>query len=62
MVTWILILFAHVGAMGSGNSNALTSVPGFASQAECSDAGKAAKALVAGTVKEISYACVRQTK
>ena len=29
---WTLILFAHVGALGIGNSNALTSVTGFKTQ------------------------------
>lgn len=58
---WILIIFVHVGAMGSGNSNALTNVPGFKSQAECVAAGNAAKALTDGTVKDLRFVCVRQS-
>lgn len=56
---WTLIVFAHVGPMGNGNSNALTSVPGFVSQAACITAGKQAKELAGGTMKEIEYTCVR---
>ena len=54
---WILILFAHVGAMGDGNSNALT-VAEFTSQQTCNAAGQAARKLAAGSVKSIEYACV----
>lgn len=61
-MTWVLILFAHVGVAGSGNSNALTSVPGFKTQAECAAAGKTAQQLVRGTVKELEYVCVSQGK
>lgn len=61
-MTWILILFAHVGMAGNGNSNALTSVPGFRTQAECEAAGKAVKPLADGTVKELEYVCVSQGK
>jgi hypothetical protein len=56
---WILIIFAHVGPMGDGNSNALTTVE-FSSQQTCEAAGKAAKGLAAGSTKEIRYACVKQ--
>jgi hypothetical protein len=61
LTTWVLIVFAHVGPLGDGNSNAFTSVPGFAVQAECDAAGRAAKSLADGTVKKIGYACVQQT-
>jgi hypothetical protein len=60
MVTWVLIVFAHVGMMGDGNSNALTSVPGFASAQECQAAGAAVKKLAQGTVKSIDFVCVSQ--
>lgn len=62
MTTWVLIIFAHVGVMGDGNSNALTSVPGFGSQQECTQAGDAAKKLAKGTVKAIDFVCVQQTR
>lgn len=61
-MTWILILFAHVGAMGTGNSNALAVVPGFTSEQECRTAGIAAKGMSLNTVKEITYVCVKQSK
>lgn len=56
---WVLILFAHVGMLGDGNSNALTTAE-FTSQVSCQAAGKAAKALVSGSVKEISFVCVQK--
>jgi len=56
MTTFILILFAHVGVMGNGNSNALTTQE-FSSQQTCITAGQAAKKLVSGTVKQIEYVC-----
>lgn len=58
MTTFILIIFAHVGALGDGNSNALTSVPGFQTEAACIAAGKKAKTLANGTVKSIDFVCV----
>ena len=62
MVTWVLLVFAHVGALGDGNSNALVAVPGFEVQAECTAAGEAYKKLAGNTVKKIEYACVKQTR
>lgn len=56
---WILIVFAHVGAMGNGDSNALTTA-WFSTQAKCEDAGKAARKLAEGSVKKIEYACKPQ--
>lgn len=56
---WILILFAHVGAMCSGNSNSLASVPGFHSSQACVEAGKAAMKLASGSCKEIVVVCVK---
>lgn len=53
---YVLILFAHVGLMGDGNSNALTTQE-FSSKERCELAGKAAMKLASGSVKEISYTC-----
>lgn len=53
---WILILFAHVGAMGNGNSNALTTAE-FNTRANCEAAGKLAKSMASGTVKQIEWVC-----
>ena len=54
---FILIIFAHVGPMGNGNSNALTTAE-FSSKQTCEAAGQAAKRLASGTVKIIDYACM----
>jgi hypothetical protein len=56
---WVLVLFAHVGPMGDGNSNALTTAL-FSSQHTCEEAGKAAKNLSFGSTKRITYVCVKQ--
>lgn len=53
---YVLILFAHVGVMGDGNSNAITTHE-FSSITACQSAGNSAKRLVSGTVKEISFVC-----
>jgi hypothetical protein len=62
MTTWVMIIFFHVGIMGSGNSNAVTSISNFKTVQECQVAGEHAKKLVSSTVKEVSYVCVLQTK
>ena len=54
---FVLILFAHVGALGDGNSNALT-VADFTSRANCEAAGRAAVSMAKGTVKKIEFVCV----
>lgn len=59
MSAYILILFAYVGPMGTGNSNALTTQE-YYSQAACQTAGNAAKQMAAGTVKEIKFVCTRK--
>lgn len=56
---WILILFAHVGPMGDGNSNALTTAQ-FTSQQSCEAAGEKAKSLSRGSTKRIEYVCAKQ--
>lgn len=59
-MTYVLLVMMHVGMMGSGNSNALTSVPGFKTKAACEAAGLAYSDLSSGTVKEIKTVCVQQ--
>lgn len=54
---FILIIFAHVGPMGEGNSNALT-VAEFTSAQRCTSAGEAAKKLAQGSTKLIQFVCV----
>lgn len=57
MAEYILILMMHVGAMGSGNSNALTTAT-FLTKEKCEEAGRLSQSLASGTVKEIKYVCV----
>ncbi len=59
--TWLLILFFHVGPIGDGNSNATTTAV-FYDYKECVEAGKAAKKLTSGTVKETSFTCVKRSE
>lgn len=58
-MTWILILMMHVGPMGSGNSNALTSIGGFQTEAACMNAGRKSESMASGTVKDIKFICAR---
>lgn len=57
--TWILILFAHVGAMGNGNSNALATAE-FTTRERCEAAGAAARRLAQNTVKQIEWICAQR--
>lgn len=57
--TYILILMMHVGPMGNGNSNSLTTAE-FDSKEKCEEAGKAAKKMVFGTTKEIEFVCMKK--
>lgn len=61
MNTWVLILFVHVGVMGDGNSNAMTSIGGFTTQQLCEQAGKKAAGMASGTVKDIKFVCSPQS-
>lgn len=54
---FVLILFAHVGPMGNGNSNALT-VAEFTTAERCAAAGKEARRLAQGSVKSIEWVCM----
>lgn len=56
---WILILFAHVGPLGSGNSNALATAV-YSSAESCAAAGNAAKKLASGSTKTIEWVCTKQ--
>ena len=58
---WILILFAHAGPMSDKDSMALDSVRGFTSEQVCMVAGKKAKELAFGTVKDIRFVCVKES-
>ena len=56
---YILILFAHVGPMGSSDSNVL-SMYEFSSQSTCEAAGVAAKRLSQGSTKNIEFICMKK--
>jgi hypothetical protein len=56
---WILILFAHVGPLADGNSNALTAAE-FTSKERCEAAGRAAQKLALNTVKKIEWTCAQK--
>ena len=58
---WVLIIMMHVGALGSGNSNALTNAY-FSTQELCEEARKEISKLTSNTVKEIRTVCVRGKK
>ncbi len=59
-MTWILVLFVHAGMLSETASMALTSVPGFKTEANCQAAGKAAEALTKTTTKNTRFVCVKQ--
>lgn len=59
MSTFILILMMHVGPIGKGNSNALTTAE-FSSKEACIEAGESATRMALSTVKEIKYVCVKK--
>lgn len=62
MTEWILVVLAYAGPWWSpGDSVAITSLPTFATQAECMQAGAAVHALEDGTKKKIKYVCVKRT-
>lgn len=58
-MTYILILMMHVGPMGTGNSNALTTAE-FNSKESCELAGSESVKKAKGTVKEIRFVCVKK--
>jgi hypothetical protein len=55
---WTLLIFAYVGAMGTGDSVALTNITGFKTEAACVAAALPIKRLDQGTTKNILTACV----
>lgn len=59
MITFVLFIFAHVGPMGSGNSNALATQE-FNSKQTCEAAAKVVKSMATGTVKAIEAVCVQK--
>ena len=56
---YVLLIFAHVGFGGKGNSNALVTQE-FSSKEKCLTALKEYKKLTSGTVKEVEGVCVEK--
>ena len=56
MISFVLFVFAHVGPLGDGNSNAITSQE-FNSKQSCE---VAVKDMARGTVKAIETVCVQK--
>lgn len=61
MSTWVLIIFVTVGALGRGGGE-IGTVPGFRDQAECKRAGETLKVVLGGTLRQVEYACVVQSR
>jgi hypothetical protein len=59
-MSWILVLFLHAGMLSDKDSMALTSVPGFKTEAACLLAGKQSEALSKRTTKEVKFVCLKQ--
>lgn len=59
-MSWILVLFVHAGMLSEKDSMALTSVPGFKTEAACQVAGKQTESLAKRTTKEVKFVCVKQ--
>jgi hypothetical protein len=57
---WILILFAYVSSIGSGNGMSFTNIPNFKTQQSCEEAGKASSKLSGALSTNINYVCVKQ--
>lgn len=54
-----LIIFFHVGMMGSGNANATSVVNGFSTHQLCQQAASQVGRMPVGTAKVVTTACVR---
>ena len=59
-MTWILVLFVHAGMLSDKDSMALTTVPGFKTEAACQTAGKQSESLAKRTTKEVKFVCLKQ--
>jgi hypothetical protein len=59
-MTYVLVLFLHAGMLSEKDSMALTTVPGFKTEASCLAAGKQSEALGKRTTKEVKFVCLKQ--
>jgi len=58
-MTWILILGMWAGTMAKGDSVALTSVPGFATEQSCQEAGRRAVKEFSTMFKAVAFVCAK---
>jgi len=59
MVTWTLLLYVGV-ALGKGVvSNSIATIPGFASQALCVEAGQESATFLTAAARQGNYFCVK---
>lgn len=58
-VEYVLILMVHVGLMGDGNSNALTTAI-FSSKKNCEQAGEEAAKMSINTTLRIKFICAKK--
>lgn len=56
---YVLIIMMHVGVMGSGNSNSITTAT-YSTMENCVKAGREATKMVNGTTKEINFVCTKR--
>lgn len=61
-MTWALVMYIYAGMLAKGDSVALTTIDGFATQAECQAAGNNSRQLVAGSAKELRFVCIQHQK
>jgi len=59
-MTWVLVLFLHAGVLSQKDSMAMTTVPGFKTEASCQAAGKTSEDLGKRTTKEVRFVCLKQ--
>jgi hypothetical protein len=59
-MTYVLVLFLHAGMLSQKDSMAMTTVPGFKTEASCLAAGKASEDLGKRTTKEVKFVCLKQ--
>ena len=59
MTIYVLLIFAHVGMLGDGNSNSVTTQE-FLSQATCEQAKKAFENMNSGSTKAIKASYVKK--
>lgn len=60
MVTWVLVIFMTIGAMGR-SGGMIGTIDGFRDQDECRRAGETVRVAFEGSLKEVRFVCVVQT-